>query len=176
MNHMFKINTPFRVPDGTLVSPFLNSKDNQSGLPFNLVDGFSIAAGIVDPQSQSKIHIMPFVTQVTFVRRGTLKVKMKAPEDNQPYEITVSSDAAVLTKPGTLFQLINEKFESCATLYVVSPAYLFEMSSGKVIYDDAHVFEEENWEQLAKSNWQLKGLPSINDRKETERRLGKYTN
>src|SRR5262245_3846851 len=164
MDRTFKTNNFFRVPDGTLVSPFLNSKDNQSGLPFNLLDGFSIAAGIVDPQSQSKIHVMPFVTQVTFVRRGTLKVKMKAPEDNQPYKITLSSDEAVLTKPGTLFQLINEGFESCATLYVVSPAYLFEMSGGKVIYDDSHVLEE-NWEHLAKSNWQLsKGLPSRKDR------------
>ena len=45
MNQVFKIASPFQVPDGTLVSPFLNAKDSESGLPFNLLDGFSLAAG-----------------------------------------------------------------------------------------------------------------------------------
>ena len=102
MDRIFKINTPFRIPDNTLISPFLNSKDNQSGLSFDLIEGFSIAAGIIDPRTHSKIHIMPFVTQVTFVRRGKLKVKMKSPDDKQPYEVALSADEAVLTKPGTV--------------------------------------------------------------------------
>ena len=92
-------------------------------MPFDLLDGFSIAAGIIDPKSQSRIHLMPFVTQVTFVRRGKLKVKMKSPDDDRPYEIQHGSDEAVLTKQGTLFQLVNESFEPCATLYIVSPAF-----------------------------------------------------
>jgi len=64
MHRVFSITTPFRVPDGTWVSPFLNAKDSQSDLPFDLLDGFSIAAGVIDPNSCSKIHMMPFVTRL----------------------------------------------------------------------------------------------------------------
>jgi len=77
MNRVFSITVPFRVPDGTWVSPFLNAKDSQSDLPFELLDGFSLAAGTIDPNSCSKIQLMPFDTQVTFVRSGNLAVRMK---------------------------------------------------------------------------------------------------
>jgi hypothetical protein len=172
MDRVFKINPPFPVPDGTLVSPFLNSKDNQSGLPFDLLDGFSLAAGIIEAGTHSKIHIMPFVTQVTFVKRGKLKVKMKSGADVAPYEVSpLEVNQAVITRPGTLFQLINDGSELCETLYIVSPAYLFEMSGDRVIYDDSVVLEED-WQQLAAANWQLpKRLPSLTEREETERRL-----
>lgn len=75
MNRIFSIPPPFCVPDGTWVSPFLNPKDSESDWPFDLLDGFSLAAGVVEPQSSSKIHVMPFVTQVTFVRSGALAVQ-----------------------------------------------------------------------------------------------------
>lgn len=41
MNRVFSIGQAFRVPDKTLLSPFLNGKDCMSGLPFDLLD-FSI--------------------------------------------------------------------------------------------------------------------------------------
>jgi hypothetical protein len=33
-----------------------------SGLPFNLLDGVSLSMGIIKVQTQSKIHVMPHVT------------------------------------------------------------------------------------------------------------------
>lgn len=79
MNRVFSIDKSFRVPDGTLVYPFLNPKDSTSGLPWNLIDGFSIAAGDIEPGGQSKIQILPLADQVTFVLRGALELVLKAP-------------------------------------------------------------------------------------------------
>jgi mannose-6-phosphate isomerase-like protein (cupin superfamily) len=142
------------VPDGTLVSPFLNSKDITSGLPFDLVDGFSIAAGEIHHEVSSKIHIMPFVTQVTFVRHGSLTICMREKGGNSHYEMNLIAGQAVLTRPGTFFQLVNRSNESCHVLYIVSPAYLFEMDeNGNVIYDDSIVLEED-WDDLKKLDWQ----------------------
>jgi mannose-6-phosphate isomerase-like protein (cupin superfamily) len=95
------------------------------------------AADIIDPTSQSKIHVMSCATQVTFVRSGKLKVKMKSSDDDCPYEVVLDADEAVLKKPGTLFQLANESFESCATFYVAHPTYLFEKSKNQVVYEDS---------------------------------------
>ncbi len=77
MNRIFRIDRGFQVPDGTIVSPFLNSKDSESDLPWDLIEGFSIAAGEIAPNSKSKIHIMSLVQQVTFVLGGKLEVCMK---------------------------------------------------------------------------------------------------
>ncbi len=77
MKQVFGIAKPFRVPDGALVSPFLNSKDCMSGLPFNLLDWVSLTAGTIEPRQKSKIHVMPHVTQITFVLRGDSQVQMK---------------------------------------------------------------------------------------------------
>lgn len=171
MNRVFCISTFFPVPDGTLVSPFLNPKDNKSGLPFNLLDGFSLAAGIIEGKSKSKIHVMPFVTQVTFVLRGKLTVKMKSIEDDVPYPLSLGTGEAVLTEAGTLFQLTNEEADPCKVLYIVSPAYLYEKSEGKILYDDSLVLQED-WMQLADSDWRiLQEPPTIEKREETKRRL-----
>jgi hypothetical protein len=51
--------------------PIPNAKDSQSDLPFKLLDGFSLAWGVIDPSSCSKIHLMPFVTRVTVVKSAT---------------------------------------------------------------------------------------------------------
>jgi mannose-6-phosphate isomerase-like protein (cupin superfamily) len=148
MNRVFLINAPFRVPDGTWVSPFLNARDSQSDLPFDLLDGVSLAAGMIEANSRSRIHVMPFVTQITFVRRGTVTVRMKGPSDTEPYTLRLTSEQAVLTEPGVFFQLINEGSERCEVLYIVSPAYVFEMDSeGTVLYDDA-VALEQDWDGL----------------------------
>ena len=171
MNRVFRIAAPYRVPDGTLISGFLNCKDNNSGLPFDLLEGMSIAAGTIEPGTRSKLHVMPFVTQVTFVRRGNLLVKMKAPQDSQPYALRLTPDEAVVTLPHTLFQLINDGSEPCEVLYIVSPAYVFETSADGVRYDDAVVLNED-WDALAASRWEISApMPSMEQRRQAEHRL-----
>lgn len=173
MNRLFQIPAPHRVPDGTLVSPFLNSRDNTSGLPFDLLGDFSLAAGTIEPGSHSKIHVMPFVTQVTFVRRGALTVRMKAAGDKQPYALTLNPDEAVVTEPGTFLQFVNISDQACEALYIVSPAYVFEFSEGRVIYDDSVVLDE-TWAQLAAANWcTAKALPTPKQRRQAEARLAR---
>lgn len=163
------------MPDGTLVSPFLNPMDSMSGLPIELLTGFSLAAGTIEPKTRSKILIMPFVTQVTFVRRGILEVRMKGHHDEESYSLQVRTDQAVLTKPGTFLQLINEGSEPCAVLYISSPAYVFEMSGGQVVYDDSVVLEE-GWHDLKSQGWHPKAqIPTKEQRQETKQRLGDRT-
>ncbi len=174
MKHVFNMPEPFQVPDGTLVSPFLNPKDSNSKLPFNLLDDFSIAGGRIEARSRSKIHVFPFVTQVTFIRRGTLEVWMKAAEDEKPYSLEARADQAVLTRPGTFFQLINnDDIEPCDVLYIVSLPYLFlyDEENGCVIYDDSAVLNE-NWDELCASGWcPSVELPTIEQRHDAYRRL-----
>lgn len=172
MNRVFSISAPFHVPDGTLVSPFLNAKDSESALPFDILNGFSIAAGVIPPKVASKIHIMPFVTQVTFVRSGVLTVRMKSPLDHDAYQLDASAGDAILTEPKVLFQLINSGAEACEVLYIVSPAYVFEMSNDRnVLYDDSLVLQED-WNDLAGANWQLsQALPIFAQRQAALQRL-----
>jgi hypothetical protein len=172
MNRVFSITAPFRVPDGTWVSPFLNAKDSQSDLPFDLLDGFSLAAGMIDTNSRSKIHVMPLVTQVTFVTSGSLAVRMKGPDDAEPYLLRLTGGQSVLTEPGVFFQLINEGYERCEVLYIVSPAYVSEMSAeGAVLYDDAVVLDE-GWEDLAATGWRTSRLmATAEQRADAMRRL-----
>ena len=171
MKRVFRIIEPFRVPDGTLVSPFLNPMDSKSRLPIDILSGFSLAAGTIEPKSSSKIHIMPFVTQVTFVRRGALRVRMKGPHDENSYSRRLRADQAVLTAPGTFFQLINEGSELCEVLYILSPAYVFEKSGGEVVYDDSVVLEE-SWHSLKSNGWNPNAqIPTRKQRRETQQRL-----
>ncbi len=171
MNRLFRIPSPHRAPDGTLVSPFLNSRDSTSGLPFDLLEGFSIAAGTIEPHSQSKIHVMPFVTQVAFVRGGELTVRMKAANDERPYTLTVGTDEAIVTESGAFLQLVNETKEPCEVLYIVSPAYVFEFDDGKVIYDDSLVLDE-TWAELEAARWRSsRALPTLEQRIQAESRL-----
>ena len=153
MNRTFFIPEPFRVPDGTLVSPFLNANDSQSDLPFDLLSGFSLFAGIIEPMSSSKLHVMFFVTQVTFVRSGRLSTKMKGPQDADAYQLHLAEGQSVLTEPGALLQLINDTNDPCEALCIATPPYVFEMDGeGKVLYDDSVVLDNTGYE-LAQSNW-----------------------
>ncbi len=171
MKRVFEPVTPVRVPDGTLVAAFLNAMDSTSGLPHGLIDGLSIAAGTIEPRSKSKIHLMPFVTQVTFVRRGDLKVRMKAARDDAPYWLRVGPDQAVLTEPGTLLQLANDGAVPCEVLYIARPAYLFEVRDDRVVYDDAVVLQED-WPRLEAAGWlPARQLPTIDERRRAARRL-----
>ena len=174
MKQVFDMPEPYRVPDGTLVSPILNPKDSKSNLPFDLLDGFSIAGGRIEAGSRSKIHVFPYVTQVTFVLRGTLEVWMKAAEDEEPYSLEVRAEQAVLSRPGTFFQLVNnDDTEPCDVLYIVSPPYLFlfDEVTQRVVYDDSTVLSED-WEEFRAAAWcPSVGLPTVEQRHDAYRRL-----
>ena len=154
MNQLFGIGSTFQIPDGTMVSPFLNARDVFSDLPFDLLDSFSIAAGEIPPSVKSKIHIHPVVTQVTFVWQGKVTVTMKDRYNKNPYAIPLEPGQAVLTKAGTFFQLSNTSERSCRVLYIVSPAYVFLMNNNEVVYDDALVLDER-WEALPQTTAKL---------------------
>ncbi len=157
MNRVFGIEGGFTVPDGTTVYPFLNSKNSTSGLPWDLLDGFSLSAGDIEPHSKSKIHIMPQVTQVTFVVRAELEIAMKDSQVRDPYTLWLTEQQAVVTQPGTFFQLINPTAVACRVLYIVSPPYVFDMQDGQILYDDTIAFDED-WQALAELNWRPPAL------------------
>ena len=158
MNRLFTIENFVRVPDGTLVAPFLNSKDSNSGLPADLLGDISIAAGIIESGVRSKIHVMPLVTQITFVMQGTLEVYMKDSQIDEPYSKQLNAQQAVITQPGTFFQLINRSETACRVLYIVNPAYMFLLGTdGKLLYDDSIVLDED-WSGLIAAAWQPDAL------------------
>ena len=72
------------------------------------------------------------------------------------------------------FQLINETVMPCEVLYIVSPAYTFEMQPpGTVLYDDSLVLDE-GWDVLAANDWMpSKPLPILAERNATIARLAK---
>ena len=56
-------------------------------------------------------------------------------------------------RKGTFFQLINQTTSPCRVLYIVSPAYLFEMEKdGRVRYDDAMIIDR-HWDDLESLGW-----------------------
>ena len=154
MNRVFGPREFFPVPDGTLVSPFLNPMDENSGLPSGIEVSFSLAAGTIEGHGESKIHLHPHIAQVTYVVKGSTLIKMKDPGADQPYVLALEPTQAALTGPGTFLQLINSSDEPASLLYIVGPPYVFEMGEdGTVVYDDAIILEE-NWDELARLNWQ----------------------
>ncbi len=157
MNRIFTIKGGFKVADGTTVYPFLNAKDCMSGLPWDLLEGFSLSAGDIGPHSTSKIHVMPQVTQVTLVMRGELEIAMKDSQAAAPYRLRLAEQQAVITRPATFFQLINPTGTVCRVLYIVSPPYVFDMQDNQILYDDAIIFEED-WPALAALNWRPPAL------------------
>src|SRR5262245_3522126 len=108
----------FKVPDGTLVNPFLNPKDIKSGLPWDILDGLSIAAGYIGARIISEIHVHPFISQITVLISGSLDIHMKDPGNmGERYTVRLKlptptgnpgfTTAATLASPGTFFQLDN---------------------------------------------------------------------
>jgi hypothetical protein len=146
---VFEATTGFKVPDTTLVFPFLNSNDVKSGLPPGLLDSFSMAIGEIEPSSCSKIHVHPLVTQVTMVLQGRLEARLRDESKSEPYTVRLAEHQAVLVRPGAFLQLINPSVFPCRTLYVVGPAYVFDADDdGTIRYEDA-VTLNESWDQLA---------------------------
>lgn len=176
MKQIFEPKDFFTIPDNTLIAPFLNSKDSTSNLPFDLIDGFSAALGLVKQQTESLIHFHPHVVQVNYIISGKVNLKMKGTTDSYPYEIELKQGQAAIVQKNEFFQLKNPFAEDCQILYLVSPAYLFELSkSGEVIYDDAIVLNE-NWQELESQNWNLnkfKSNRSLAARKRSLERLKK---
>jgi len=157
MNRIFEPQELFTVPDGTLLSPFINSKDSMSNLPFDLVDGFSIAYGVIKSRMSSKIVVHQYVDQVTYVLSGKLKMKIKGVTETESYTINIKQGQAVISAGGEFLQLINKTFDDCQVLYIVSPAYIFLKENDVVIYDDA-ISLDHSWEELDKLNWLPKEL------------------
>jgi hypothetical protein len=131
----FRIGRAFRVPDGTLVANL-----------FNLGGSLSVAAGIIPPRTSSRIHVIPFVSQLTFVRRGRLVVRMRGRRDRKAYSIRLAAGQAAFTERGTLLQLENNGTSACHVLYIVTPAYSFAVAKRRVIYDDAVLAPEWSYE------------------------------
>jgi hypothetical protein len=152
MKRVYKIEHSILVPDGTIVYPFLNPSDSTSGLPWEMMQGFSLSAGDLPPYSKSKIQILPLAAQVTFVLRGMLELRIRESGDAEPYTLQLLEEQAAFKHPGTFFQLINPDEELCRVLYIVSPSYVFEKQGDQLIYDDAIVFDED-WQELAAQNW-----------------------
>lgn len=152
MKRIFSIQGGFEVPDGTFVYPFLNPYDSTSGLPWGLLEGCSIAAGDISPGRPSRIQVLPLATQITFVLRGALDIKLKEAGSPEPYIVHLAAEQAAVQCRGTFFQLINPGDTLCRVLYIVSPPYVFDQQDGEIRYDDALVFDDD-WDTLAGQQW-----------------------
>lgn len=168
----------FEVPDGTFLHPFLNPKDIMSGLPWDLLDGLSITAGQVNPGIKSEIMVHPYVTNVTVLLSGSIRIWMLEPFGSRKlysHFLNISGytgqkgfySVAVLAQPGTFLQLDNsEGAEPARMLYLSSPSYVFEpgeRTNDPPIYDDAITLGKD-WEILEKQNW---NPPIIHDPKKS---------
>jgi mannose-6-phosphate isomerase-like protein (cupin superfamily) len=146
------------VPDGTDVSAFLNATDvTQDDVPWGALGEMSIASGRVGPKVHSWVHVHPAVTQVTYLVAGELTVRMKDAADVDPYDLSLAAGQAVVSQPGTLFQLRNESDAVAELLYIVSPSYVFEMEGTEVRHDDA-ILVARTWDEVAAANYDLPAL------------------
>jgi hypothetical protein len=132
---------------------------------------------MIEPGISSKIHLHPFVTQVTYVRSGRLIVWMRGPKDAKPFSLELEGDQACLTEPGVFFQLVNPAYEPCQVLYIVSPPFVYETGpTGNVVFNDAVVFDG-SWEDLARAKYDLhklaKRLPTAENRQKSAERLSR---
>jgi len=151
MRVVFAPRTYAQVPDGTLVSPFLNPFDNTGATVGPLAHGhLGVAAGRLEPGVASSIHVLPLVTQITWVVRGRLRIVMRAPAEPEPYTLELDAGQAVCTEPGELLQLANDDHDTAVeVLYITSPAYVYEVDRhGAVVYDDARVIAT-TWDEAA---------------------------
>lgn len=98
-----KIDQYFYIPDGTLLAPYFNPRDSMSDLPFDLVDGFSVASGIIKPGVESIIHYHPHVAQLYFVLSRELLIKIKDSSRDDLYEVLVKKMKRYFPKRIRLF-------------------------------------------------------------------------
>ena len=146
------------MPDGTEVSHFLNATDvYQDDVPWDALGDLSIASGRILPRVHSSVHMHPIVTQVTYVVSGSLTVRMMDAGAAEAYELSVNPGSAVITRPGTLFQLLNDSDAVAEVLHIVTPSYVFEIERGAVKCDDALIVAA-NWEDLVAANYDVPAL------------------
>jgi len=138
------------LPDNTFLSAIFSNNDISN----EFMDKLSIAKGRIAASSSSKIHFHPIVTQVTYVLSGSLEVIMKNKKDKVSYKAYLNPGESIITEPNTFFQLVNNTTTNCEVLYIVNPAFLFELNESldEVVYNDAFIFEE-SWEELSSKNW-----------------------
>jgi hypothetical protein len=160
VNRIFRRGGGNVVPDGTLVYPFLNPADSTNDLPVELFDGASLALGEIRPKQASKIQMHPVVTLMLWVISGRLALKLKDSESEAPYVLELGAEDGAVARPGTFLQLINNADALCRVLYIVSPAYVFLQTNGKMVYDDAIVFDPD-WEGLAREKWRPAMVPDL---------------
>ena len=115
-----------------------------------------------------KIHVHPFICQITVILSGSLAIHMKdfgntdPPYTLQPMPSAMQGGgagftaAAPLASPGTFFQLDNSTAsEPAHVLYLCSPGYVFEPGDtpdAAPRYDDA-ITVGKDWDRLATQNW-----------------------
>lgn len=152
MNRIFTASEGFVVPDGTIVHSVLDAAalGREAG---EWAEAMSLAVGCIPPHTASKIHLHPVVTQATWVISGRLTVTMKDSASDAPYALDLVAEQAALALPGTFFQLINRSDVECRVLYIVVPAFVYEVGAGgEVLYNDALVFDL-SWDELAAAGW-----------------------
>jgi mannose-6-phosphate isomerase-like protein (cupin superfamily) len=175
MNRIFQPRNYIKVPDETLVSPFLTTTDTtQNDLPLGALAEMSIASGRIDRKTHSWVHVHPVVTQVTYLISGMLRVRMQDEGHRKPYTLALNPGQAVVVEPGTLFQLRNDSDEVAEVLYIVSPSYIYEKEGEELRYDDA-VLVARTWEELEVASCDVRRLQSEARalREESVRRLAK---
>ena len=81
------------------------------------------------------------------------RVRRRDDSGPDPFSIHLAEHQAALVRPGAFLQLINNSVFPCRTLYIVGPAYVFDVDEqGRTLYDDA-VTLDETWDELAAVNW-----------------------
>lgn len=138
----------------------------------DLLDGFRVAAGVIDLNPHARVQVMPFVAQMVFVRSGDSSARTEGPSDTAPRSLRLVAGQALLTEPGEFFQLVNEQATPTEVLYIVSPAYVFDMGpNGELRFDDAVVLTE-SWEDLAAADERVRvPMPTAEQRSEALRRI-----
>lgn len=160
MNRIFTAGEGFTVPDGTVVHSLLDAATFGPDAG-EWAEAMSLAIGFIPPHTASKIHLHPIVTQATWIISGRLTVVMKDPAATVPYSLDLVAEQAALTLPGTFFQLVNRTDAECRVLYVVAPAFVFDVGpDGEVLYNDALVFDLD-WDGLAATGWTVAGLDDL---------------
>lgn len=160
MNRIYKIENGVVVPDGTTVYEIIGPVQSKiAGLP--IISEESLAYGELDPGERSHVHVHPIITHLTWVVSGTLTVGMKDAASKEMYYIEVKERQTVLTQPGTFFQLINNSDQQCQVLYIVAPAFIFEVTEqGEILYNDQIVLEL-SWDELKARNWEIPELKDL---------------
>lgn len=169
MNYIFRPGSSIVVPDGTALQEIFGPRTlHELGKP--VLTEVSTALGTLPPNVSSSIHVHPIILHLTYVLSGQLTVAMKDPDSKSYYTIDLLPGETVLTRPCTLFQLINRTVATCQALYIVAPAFVFETdATGNILYNDQIVLEGKTWSDLEKENWvvpELEDIDSIRKRRD----------